>query len=151
MRRVVMSVVLVVTAAAAVLALVNGTWTMVLAAVVGGAGLWQFGRCRHPGPLGLLPPSTDDAGQPVPARWFCDACGQSWPAAFDHGQPPVRRFDGYDPSKAVTAAKRADDLARRQRALAVRRAGLETPRQPTRQPRIQPESAEVVAIRRFAK
>lgn len=147
MRRVVTSVVLVGTALAAVAAVVTGTWMMVLATAVAAAGLWQFGRCHHPGPLGLLPPSTDDAGQPVPARWFCDACGKSWPAAFEHGQPPVRRFEGYDPSKAVTAAKRADDLARRQRALAVRRAGLEAPRPP----RVQPESAEVVAIRRFAK
>lgn len=146
MRRVVTFVVLVVTAVAAGAAVVSGTWTMVLATVVATAGLWQFGRCHHPGPLGLLPPSTDDAGQPVPARWFCDGCGKSWPAAFEHGQPPVRRFDGYDPSKAVTAARRADDLARRQRALAVKRAGLEAPRPP----KIRPESP-VVAIRRFAK
>jgi hypothetical protein len=147
MRRLVTSVVLLVIAVAALAALTSGTWTTLFAAAVGAAGVWQFGRCHHPGPLGLLPPSTDDAGQPVPARWFCDACGKSWPAAFDHGQPPVRRFDGYDPSKAVTAAKRADDLARRQRALAVRRAGLEAPRQP----KSRPDSAEVVAIRRFAK
>jgi hypothetical protein len=147
MRRPVTSVVMVVTAVAAGAAVVSGTWMMVLATVVAAAGLWQFGRCHHPGPLGLLPPSTDDAGQPVPARWFCDGCGKSWPAAFEHGQPPVRRFEGYDPSKAVTAAKRADDLARRQRALAVKRAGLGA----SRQPKMPPESAEVVAIRRFAK
>ena len=99
------------------------------------------------GPLGLLPPSTDDAGLPVPARWFCDACGQIWPAAIEHGHPPVRRFEGYDPTKAVNAAKRADDLARRQRALALKRAGLDT----ARAPRPHRDSADVVAIRRFAK
>jgi hypothetical protein len=83
----------------------------------------------------------------VPARWYCDACGRTWPAVFEHGHAPIRKFDGYDQTKAVKAARRADDLARRQRALALRRAGYETaPR-----PKLNPDAAEVVAIRRFAK
>ena len=147
MRRLLASFILLAAGASAVAAVVIGSWPLVIAALVAGAGFWYFGRCRHTGPLGLLPPSTDDAGSPVPARWFCDACGQTWPAAIEHGHPPVRRFEGYDPTKAVNAAKRADDLARRQRALALKRAGLDT----ARAPRPQRDSADVVAIRRFAK
>ena len=147
MRRLVASVALIAAGVAAAVAVVTGAWTFVLVAAVAGALLWRFGRCRHAGPLGLLPPSTNDAGLPVPARWFCDACGQIWPAAIEHGHPPVMRFHGYDQTKAVTAAKRADDLVRRQRALAVRRAGLETPRAP----KLHRHAAEVVAIRRFAE
>jgi hypothetical protein len=146
MRRLWMSLVVLAAGAAAVAALVTGTWGFVLAAVVAVAGFWQFGKCHHQGPLGLLPPTSQADGSMVPARWFCDACGKTWPASFEHGHPPVRRFDGYDPTKAVNAAKRADDLARRKRALAVKRAGLEPPR-----PKLNADAAEVVAIRRFAK
>jgi hypothetical protein len=109
--------------------------------------VWQFGECRHRGPLGLLPPSTDDAGLQVPARWFCDACGRTWGAAIERGQPPVRRFNGSDPAKARRPVRRADDHAPRQRALAVRRAGLAAPRAP----RVSRHAAEAVPIRRVAK
>ena len=146
MRRLWMSLVLLAAGAAIAAAVVTGTWGFVLAGMVAGVGVWQFGKCHHQGPLGLLPPTTQADGTALPARWFCDACGKTWPASFEHGQPPVLRFQGYDPTKAVNAAKRADDLARRQRALAVKRAGLETPR-----PRLNPDAAEVVAIRSFAK
>lgn len=145
MRRLWMSLVLLAAGAAIVAAALTGTWGYLLAAIVAGVGFWQFGRCHHQGPLGLLPTTQPD-GSTVPARWFCDACGRTWPASFEHGHPPIRRFQGYDPTKAVNAAKRADDLARRQRALALKRAGLETPR-----PKLNPNAAEVVEIRRFAQ
>ncbi|MGE0702671.1 MAG: hypothetical protein AB7F99_10790 [Vicinamibacterales bacterium] len=95
-------------------------------AVATTVGVWLAG-CRHPGPLALLPSVTDPAGTRVPARWCCHDCGATWPAALDDGHAPVRRFEGYDERKAAEAAKRATDLERRQRELAVRRAGW-TPR-----------------------
>ena len=68
----------------------------------------------------------------------------------------MRKFTGYDESKAVHAAKRAAELADRQRALALQRAGL----RPTakkgravREPVLTPDAADVVPIgqgRRFA-
>jgi hypothetical protein len=147
MRRLLILLALIGAAVAAVSAARTGAWGFALAAVAGGVGVWQLGRCRHGGPLGLLPPTTSLDGAQVPARWYCDACGRTWPAVFEHGHPPIRKFDGYDQTKAVKAARRADDLARRQRALALRRAGYETaPR-----PKLNPDAAEVVAIRRFAK
>ncbi len=147
MRRLMMSVGLFVSVIATIAAIATGEWAWMMGGGAVGLAIWQFRRCHHPGPLGLLPPSKDDSGSAIPARWFCDACGRSWPAKIEHGHPPVQRFEGYDPSKAVNAAKRADDHARRQRALAVRRAGLVTPRQP----RPRHDSAPIVAIRRFAK
>ena len=80
-------------------------------------------RCSHPGPLGLLPPITLPDGSRTPAQWFCDNCGKSWPANFEREQRPIPRFEGYDESKAASAAKRADDLYKRQHAMAVKRAG----------------------------
>ena len=109
-----------------------GTTSMLLTfAVAAGAVvalLWRMLACQHPGPLGLLPPTTDDAGGRVPARWFCDRCGKSWAAAFDHEKRPTPKFTGYDPTKAVQAAKRADELAASRRSLAVKRAGVESAR-----------------------
>jgi hypothetical protein len=147
MRRLWMVLVVLAVLVASVAAFATGTWGFALAAVVGVLGFWQFGKCHHAGPLGLLPPTTQSDGSTVPARWFCDACGKTWPASFEHDQRPVPRFHGYDPTKAVNAAKRAEDLARRQRALAVKRAGLEPPPRP----KSHIDAAEVVAIRRFAK
>ncbi len=86
--------------------------------------VWRSAWCRHPGPLGLLPPVTNADGTRSTARWFCDRCGKTWPAAFERDQTPILRFDGYDQSKAPHAARRAQDLERRQRHLALRRAGL---------------------------
>ena len=147
MRRLMMSVGLFVSVIATVAAIATGEWVWMIGAGAAGLAIWRFGRCHHSGPLGLLPPSKDDNGSTIPARWFCDSCGQSWPAMIEHGHPPVQRFEGYDPSKAVNAAKRADDHARRQRALAMRRAGLGAPRAP----RPRHDAAPIVAIRRFAK
>jgi hypothetical protein len=85
--------------------------------------IWAM-QCRHRGPLGLLPSVTDATGQRLPPRWYCDDCGRSWPADLEHQQTPVQRFKGYDESKAVSAARRANELEMAQRALAIRRAGL---------------------------
>jgi hypothetical protein len=108
--------------------------------------VWWFGRCHHPSPLGLLPPTTDADGTRQPARWFCGACGTSWVAEFDRDREPIRRFDGFDASKAEHAARRADELERRQRALAVRRAGLEPAAATQRPARPRVDRAPVVSI-----
>jgi hypothetical protein len=108
-----------------VLAVVSVWWSSVLmSAALLAALAWQMARCRHTQPLGLLPPIMDERGQIVPARWYCDTCGKSWPAMFERGKAPVRRFIGYDQSKAVAAARRADELVEGQRALALKRAGI---------------------------
>jgi len=92
-----------------------------------GVGFWLAG-CRHPGPLALLPSVVDASGQRQPARWCCHDCGATWPTALDDSAAPVQRFAGFDQKKAADAARRATDLERRQRELAIRRAGL-TPRE----------------------
>jgi hypothetical protein len=89
-----------------------------------GAVAWRLSICSHDGPLALLPATTALDGAPLPPRWHCDACGQTWAANFQKEHTPVRRFTGYDESKAVNAARRAAELADRQRALALQRAGL---------------------------
>jgi hypothetical protein len=86
--------------------------------------VWRSAWCRHPGPLGLLPPIANADGTRSSAQWFCDRCGKTWPAAFEREHSPILRFDGYDQSKAPDAARRAQELERRQRLLAIRRAGL---------------------------
>jgi len=103
---------------------VRPVWIISGLALVAAAALWWFARCHHPRPLGLVPPLTDEFGERQPARWFCGKCGRYFPADFDHVQTPVQRFSGYDESKARAAAKRAADLADRQRELAVKRAGM---------------------------
>jgi hypothetical protein len=122
-----------------------------LALPVGLAVLGWAVRCPHPGPLGLLPPLTTSEGTRTSPQWFCSRCGKTWAAAFDHDHPPIRRFDGFDESKAGAAAKRAEMLERQQRALAVRRSGVEPNKRPTL---VTPELAEVVSMargRRFGK
>ena len=91
-----------------------------------GAGS-QFLKCRHSGPLGLLPPVEGDNGERLPARWFCDRCGKSWPAGLERDHAPIPRFTGYDPTKAVSAARRAGELEASQRKLALRRSGIHSP------------------------
>lgn len=88
------------------------------------AGSWWLGRCHHPRPLGLLPPTTDEQGNRVPARWFCEKCGSQFAATFEHCHAPIQRFAGFDGSKATHAARRKADFDQRQRQLAVRRAGM---------------------------
>ena len=125
MRRFAASVIFVLLVVAALATLGSQAGAVVLIAGLGVAAVWWFGRCHHPSPLGLLPPTTGADGTRQPPRWFCGACGASWVAEFDRDREPIRRFDGFDGSKAEHAARRADELERRQRALAVRRAGLE--------------------------
>jgi hypothetical protein len=117
---------------------------------------WHASICRHRGPLGLLPATTALDGTRLPPRWYCDSCGASWVAHFERERAPIRKFTGYDESKAVTAAKRAAELADRQRALALQRAGLRpTGRKvkPVPEPALTADTAAVVPIgqgRRFA-
>ena len=141
MRRGLLRLLFVLALAATVAMFAAGNaWGVVLgiaAAVIAGSRAF---RCHHPGPLGLLPPTTADDGTRLPARWFCDVCGQEWPANFEREHKPVTRFEGYDESKARTAARRADELYKKQQAMALRRAGV------TRRPRTERPAAEVVAI-----
>jgi hypothetical protein len=99
-----------------------------LATAAAGAALYWFGRCRHGDRLGLLPPTLASDGSRAPARWYCDRCGRSWPAGLDHDRSPVVRFSGYDQSKLPAAARRAAALEKQRQALAIRRAGIVTPR-----------------------
>ena len=129
-------------------------WGVLLSIGTFVAAAWQFARCRHSGPLGLLPPMHDETGALVPARWYCDRCGNSWPAVFERDQQPITRFAGYDESKAPAASRRADELARRQRALAMRRAGIATGLSAERRAAARPDPAEIVPIakrRRFGQ
>ena len=103
-------------------------------------GAYAF-RCHHPAPLGLLPPTTDADGTRLPARWFCDRCGRTWPAGFEHEHRPIPRYEGFDQSKAPEAARRADDLYKRKHAMALRRAGFVAAKRKPERP-----AAEVVAI-----
>lgn len=97
-----------------------------LVAVVVAAGVmaWRVSLCPHAGPLALLPATTDLDGSPLPVRWYCDDCGRAWAANFDKDSTPVKKFTGYDESKAVTSAKRAAEHAEQQRHSAMKRAGL---------------------------
>lgn len=104
---------------------VGGVWPIVGLGLMALTGACIALQCSHPGPLGLWPAVINETGEHVPARWFCDHCGRSWPAAIEHGRPPIQKFAGYDPSKAVQSAHRATELELRQRALALRRAGID--------------------------
>jgi hypothetical protein len=86
--------------------------------------IYVLGRCRHAGPLGLLPPTTGSDGIRTPSRWYCDACGRSWPANLEPDRAPIVRFSGFDQTKLPVAARRAAALDRQRHSLAVRRAGL---------------------------
>jgi hypothetical protein len=99
-----------------------------------------------------MPPVTNPDGTRTQAQWFCDQCGRSWPAEIGGELRLVRRFDGYDQTKAIDAARRAEELMKRQRQMALRRAGLEP--NVSRRPRLRPDAAEVVPIahaRHFVK
>jgi hypothetical protein len=124
MRRIVACIVLL-------LVLAGGLWVPALpwwglAALMAAAAVlaWKLSSCPHRGPLALLPATAGLDGAMRPPRWYCDACGLEWEAHFEKAQTPVRKFTGYDESKAVHAAKRAAELADRQRTLALQRAGL---------------------------
>ena len=118
-----------VAVAGAVLAVaVPMAFVSTVAVVAGGVILYRFGRCHHGARLGLLPPTTAADGARLPARWYCDSCGRSWPAGLEHDRSPVVRFSGYDQSKFPAAARRAAAFEKQRQSLAVRRAGLVTPR-----------------------
>jgi len=156
MRRVLAGLV-VSLALAGALELPGVPWWVAVISIGGTAALaWQLWQCPHRGPLGLLPATTDLDGTQLPPRWFCGACGKTWEAHFEREHTPVPRFSGYDESKAVHAAKRAADLADRQRALALQRAGLRPAAKKSRSSRLPShaaDAADVVPIghgRRFA-
>ena len=152
MRRVILRLAFVVDVGAAVVLLGSGNigWGVVVLLGAVALAVPAF-RCFHPGPLGLLPPVTLKDGTRTPARWFCDRCGTSWPANFDREHRPIPRFEGYDESKATHAAKRADDLYKRQHAMAVKRAGYTGRREAAARPPVEAPDrapAEVVSLRR---
>ncbi len=145
MRQLFIALAVVIVGAAAIQQ-TGGSWMMVVAVAALAATAWRVSRCHHPGPLGLLPPTHEADGSTVPARWFCDGCGKTWPAVFEREQRPIARFVGYDQSKATAAARRAEELTRRQRTLALRRAGIVTTTTGARRP--VPREAQVVPILR---
>ena len=106
-----------------VLAGVPGASLLGLAAAVA-----VLARCRHRGPLGLLPAVVGEDGKRRPERWFCPACGRTWPTTDHRDTMPIQRFEGYDQTKAVEAARRADDVVRRQRQIALERTDRPHPR-----------------------
>jgi hypothetical protein len=125
-------------------------WAVAVAAAVVGPLAWRFSECSHSGQLALLPATTDLEGRPLPPRWHCDRCGKTWTANFEKEQSPVQRFTGYDESKAVNAAKRAAELAERQRSIALRRAGLQPTAKKTKSSKSAQshEAADVIQIGR---
>jgi hypothetical protein len=125
MSRFLLSVSLALAAACIALFIPNGLRAMMFMTMAATAGtvVYYVTRCHHSSP-GLLPPTTGTDGTRVPARWFCDECGKIWGAGFDDRQTrPIARYSGYDESKPVAAARRAEVLVKQQRELAVRRAG----------------------------
>jgi hypothetical protein len=128
MRRVVVGTALVFGTATAVI----GTavigfdlpwWPRVVVVAVVMAALAVALRCRHPHPA-LQPGLRDELGERHEARWYCDACGRSWAAAFERERAPVLKFGGFDQDKAPEAERRARLLEVRRRELALDRAGL---------------------------
>ena len=65
---------------------------LLLATLIGSlVVLWRVMRCPHPAPHGFLPPSVDRSGRTRPARWFCQSCGDSWPAELADERQTYRR------------------------------------------------------------
>lgn len=92
------------------------------------AAVAAMSGCRHPGPLGLLPAVLGEDGKRRPERWYCPSCGRTFPTVDYRGAAPVQRFEGYDQTKAVEAARRADDIGKRQRQIAMERSERAMPR-----------------------
>lgn len=138
----------VVVVSVGAMAAIGGLWPLAGLGIVALSGACVALRCSHPGPLGLWPSTMNDKNEVVPAQWFCDRCGKSWAAGFDHGRPPVQKFTGYDESKAVRSALRASELEQRQRVLALKRAGFEHAE--PRKPRISAAIAHVAMNRPVA-
>ena len=146
MRRILACLLFVVVCAVALTSTGTYRLAMILPLAAAAAVVWRVWQCHHPGPLGLLPPTDAADGSRLPARWFCDACGESWTANFEREHVPVRKFEGFDMTKAAQAARRADELFRRQHQLAQRRSGAAVKRARARRPAAPTGAAEVVAI-----
>jgi hypothetical protein len=114
------------TAGAAVLG-VPWVWLSIPAGAMLASLAWRY-RCPHREPLALLPPVTEASGERLPARWFCDRCGQTWPIELEHDRKPVPKYVGFDEKKALRAAERAVLLEEQRRSIAMQRAGLTRPR-----------------------
>ena len=130
-----------------------GTWSSRIAALAAGALILVImtRRCAHRHPT-LLPPVKGAGPDRDHARWYCDRCGVTWDATLEPVSRPRVIYNGYDESKAVSAAARADALEEQRRRLAVRRAGWATP--PTRAQRASsraagPRPVEVLPLRRL--
>jgi hypothetical protein len=100
-----------------------GWWALPVLPVFAG-GWYLAGRCWHHDDLSLLPPVPGAGDDRAFARWSCQRCGKTWPAAFTPSTQPRRLYVGFDQAKAEQAAARADTLERERRRLAVERAGL---------------------------
>ncbi len=128
MRRLGLRIVLGVVAISSAVVWIREGWLLACAGIATGAALIWLSRCRHPRPLGLHPPVTDEHGNRVPAHWFCGQCGKIFPASFEREHAPVQRFAGHDESKATQSARRAEVFDARRRQLAVQRAGMPAPK-----------------------
>ena len=107
------------------------TWSSRIAAVAAGVLILALltRRCSHRHAT-LLPPVKGAGPDRDHARWYCDRCNTTGDATLEPTSRPRLIYNGYDESKAVSAAARADALDEQRRRLAVRRAGWATP--PTR-------------------
>jgi hypothetical protein len=125
-------------------------WTLGIGAIGGGAMFLTATRCRHRHAT-LLPPVHDGGPERDHARWYCDHCGSTWPAAFVAETRPRVIYQGYDEHLARRAAARADTLERERRRMAVKRAGWShsTAAAQTARPVARP--LEVVPLRRATK
>lgn len=65
-------------------------WLLLATLIASLAVLWRMMRCPHPAPHGFIPPSVDQAGRIRPATWFCQSCGDTWPAEFADERQSVR-------------------------------------------------------------
>ena len=100
--------------------------------VVGVIGLsllaWMLSfRCTHRYAT-LLPPVRDAGPDRDHARWYCDRCGATWDSKLEPSTRPRVIYEGYDESKAVLAAERAESLDKQRRRLATKRATTTRPR-----------------------
>jgi hypothetical protein len=97
-------------------------WIVGLASIAGAVALVVATRCDHRHAT-LLPPVHDAGPDRDHARWYCDRCGQTWPATFASDTKPRLIYRGYDEHKALGSSARADLLEKERRRLAVKRAG----------------------------
>lgn len=146
--------VVLLTVAIAGLVMFPGAWSSRIAALAAGLLVvaLMLRRCSHRNAT-LLPPVRGEGPDRDHARWYCDRCGATWDATLEPASRPRLIYNGYDESKAVRAAARADALEEQRRRLAVRRAGWDAParqaRTSPRQPATGPRPIEVLPMRRM--